>query len=327
MKDSIQTRCEQFIRNRDRIKENFGWENAYLYPLCAAIFTLNEKEAEGSLLKNCVGILKQQTGVFSGFRSIIKLPVVSIMAVSEEPDAALARTLRVYELLKENFMASHYLPVAAVAIAQLAEEQNYEYIARRTKEIYKEMKANHPMLTSGEDSAFAALLSLSQKPNEQLITGMEQCYEILKPNFFSGNAVQSLSQVLALGDGMAAEKCSKTLALFDRLKERGYKYGTSYELPTLGVLALSEGDVRDIVSDMMEADDFLAGQKGFGAFGVGKRQRLMYAGMLVQAEYLERNTLQTAAINGPISMIVAQQAAMCAAVAAAAAASSSSSSS
>ena len=73
-------------------------------------------------------------------------------------------------------MASHYLPVAAVAIAQLAEEQNYEYIARRTKEIYKEMKANHPMLTSGEDSAFAALLSLSQKPNEQLITGMEQCY-------------------------------------------------------------------------------------------------------------------------------------------------------
>ena len=53
----------------------------------------------------------------------------------------------------------------------------------------------------------------------------------------------------------------------------------------------------------------------------------MYAGMLVQAEYLERNTLQTAAINGTISMIVAQQAAMCAAVAAAAAASSSSSSS
>ena len=49
------------------------------------------------------------------------LPVVSIMAVSEEPDAALARTLRLYELLKENFMASHYLPVAAVAIAQLAD--------------------------------------------------------------------------------------------------------------------------------------------------------------------------------------------------------------
>lgn len=59
MKDSIQTRCEQFIRNRDRIKENFGWENAYLYPLCAAIFTLNEKEAEGSLLQNPHTILQQ----------------------------------------------------------------------------------------------------------------------------------------------------------------------------------------------------------------------------------------------------------------------------
>ena len=78
---------------------------------------------------------------------------------------------------------------------------------------------------------------------------------------------------------------------------------------------------------MAEVDGYLAGQKGFGAFGIGKRQRLMYAGMLVQGEYLEKNTLQTAAINGTLSLIIAQQVSMCAAVAATAAASSSSSSS
>ena len=42
----------------------------------------------------------------------------------------------------------------------------------------------------------------------------------------------------------------------------------------------------------------------------------MYTGMLVQGEYVKTGSLETAAINGTISMIVAQQAAMCAAVAA-----------
>lgn len=327
MKDSMQARCEQFIRSRDRIKETFGWENSYLYPLCAAVFTLHDKEADGDVLKSCVEVLKRQTGVFSNFRSMVKLPVASIMAVSKEPEGVLARTLQVYGLLKETFLSSCYLPVAAVAIAQLAQEREFESIAVRTRALYKQMKAEHPMLTSGEDSAFAALLSLSRKTDEQLISAMEKCYEILKPGFFSGNAVQSLSHVLALGEGREEEKCSKTLALYDRLKERGCKYGTSYELPTLGVLALSDGEVSEIVRDMAEVDGYLAGQKGFGAFGIGKRQRLMYAGMLVQGEYLEKNTLQTAAINGTLSLIIAQQASMCAAVAATAAASSSSSSS
>ena len=53
----------------------------------------------------------------------------------------------------------------------------------------------------------------------------------------------------------------------------------------------------------------------------------MYTGMLVQGEYVKTDGLETAAINGTISMIVAQQAAMCAAVAASTAAAASNSSS
>ena len=106
----------------------------------------------------------------------------------------------------------------------------------------------------------------------------------MKPQFFSGNAVQSLSHVLALGDGRAEEKCSRTLLLYDRLKERGYKYGTDYELPTLGVLALSESDLMEIVTEMTDTDDFLAKQKGLGNWSIGRKQRLMYTGMLVQGD-------------------------------------------
>ena len=83
----------------------------------------------------------------------------------------------------------------------------------------------------------------------------------------------------------------------------------------------------EIVTEMTDTDDFLAKQKGLGKWSIGRKQRLMYTGMLVQGEYVKAGSLETAAINGTISMIVAQQAAMCAAVAASTAAAASNSSS
>lgn len=118
------------------------------------------------------------------------------------------------------------------------------------------------------------------------------------------------------------------MELFTRLKEAGYKYGTSYELPTLGILSMSKADSCEIVRDMIEVDDWLSNQKGFGFLGsVSKKQRLMYAGILVQKDYFSEETMQTAAVNGTISLLVAQEAAMCAAVAASSAAASSGASS
>ena len=70
---------------------------------------------------------------------------------------------------------------------------------------------------------------------------------------------------------------------------------------------------------MMEADSFLAEQKGYGFWGVGKKQRLMHAAMIVSDEYVPHDTVDQAALTGTISLIIAQQIAMCAAVAASAA--------
>jgi hypothetical protein len=46
----------------------------------------------------------------------------------------------------------------------------------------------------------------------------------------------------------------------------------------------------------------------------------MYAGMVAQKDYLNEETMQAIAVNGTISLIVAQEAAMYAAVAASSAA-------
>ncbi len=323
MRNSLKTLCDDFIQNRDTIKRTFGWESTYLYPVCAAIFTDKRKKAEAGSLINCKEILKSETGLFSTFRSTSKLAMISMMAVDENPKGRLENALDAYISLKEFFWTSDYLPMVSMVIADLEEPEQYSKIAERTKKIYKLMKNEHPFLTSGEDCVFAALLALSEMTESQIVSETERCYQLLKPEFFSGNAVQSLSHVLALCEGTPESKCHRTMQIYHGLRARGYKYGTGYELATLGVLAMLPVEFEQIIQDVIDVDHFLSSQKGYGVFGPGKNQRMMHAAMLVVSDYMKEDknlAMSSAAISSTISLIVAQEAAMCAAIAASSAA-------
>ena len=321
MNERTLARCKNLIKNKETMKSAFAWEDGLTHLACAGIFINKEQTANEEMLLQCKDILKRNTGIFSNFKSTAKPMIVAMLAANENPQLRMERGLKVHDLLKEEFMSSVYLPIAAMIIAQYADEARYAELAQRTRRIYKQMRADHPFLTSGEDSTFCALMALLDKPDEVLLGDAEECYKILKNNFFSSNAVQSLSHVLAMCDGEPEIKCQKTMELFQKLKEAGHKYGTSYELPTLGVLAMADGNQDEIVAEMAEIDQWLSEQKGFGFFSsISAKQRLMYAGMIAQQDYINDKMMQSAAVNGVISLIVAQQAAMCAAITASAAA-------
>ena len=321
MNERTLARCKNLIKNKETMKSAFAWEDGLTHLACAGIFINKEQTANEEMLLQCKDILKRNTGIFSNFKSTAKPMIVAMLAANENPQLLMERGLKVYDLLKEEFMSSVYLPIAAIIIAQYADEARYAELAQRTRRIYKQMRADHPFLTSGEDSTFCALMALLDKPDEVLLGDAEECYKILKNNFFSSNAVQSLSHVLAMCDGEPENKCQKTMELFQKLKEAGHKYGTSYELPTLGVLAMADGNQDEIAAEMAEIDQWLSEQKGFGFFSsISAKQRLMYAGMIAQQDYINDKMMQSAAVNGVISLIVAQQAAMCAAITASAAA-------
>lgn len=320
MNERTLARCKNLIKNKETMKSAFAWEDGLTHLACAGIFINKEQTANEEMLLQCKDILKRNTGIFSNFKSTAKPMIVAMLAANENPQLLMERGLKVHDLLKEEFMSSVYLPIAAMIIAQYADEARYAELAQRTRRIYKQMRADHPFLTSGEDSTFCALMALLDKPDEVLLGDAEECYKILKNDFFSSNAVQSLSHVLAMCDGEPKIKCQRTMELFQKLKEAGHKYGTSYELPTLGVLAMADGNQDEIAAEMAEIDQWLSEQKGFGFFSsISAKQRLMYAGMIAQQDYINDKMMQSAAINGVISLIVAQQAAMCAAITASAA--------
>jgi len=328
MKAEIMRYCDLLIENRNRVKSVFRFDGGLIHLACAGICTAKGIAVDTAALAKCRDLLKANVGVFSNFRSTARAPIVTMLAVSDSPEEVLKHGLTVYELLKKDFLTSAYLPLVSMIIAQMAEASQYESIAARTRLIYKRMKSEHPFLTSSEDSALCALMALSDKPDDSLLGEAERCYWLMKQHFFSANAVQSLGHVLALCDGAVEMKCRKTLDLFEALRAAGCKYGTGYELPTLGVLAMSGGEPAEIAREIAEIDRWLSDQSGFGFFGsVSGKQRLMYAGIVAMQGNGGGDTLQTAAINGTISLIVAQQAALCAAIAASSAASAASASS
>ena len=327
MNEQLLERCYLFIKNRDAFKEAFPWENSSFYPICSSAFTDKGKLADVQTLKNTRELIKSRLSVFSNFRGASELPLISMLAVCDDPEKRLDGAIELYKDLKDHFFSSEYLPVAAVILSGEVEQNGYAEISARTRRIYDLMKKDHPFLTSSEDAVFAAIFSLSEKSDEILLDEAETCYTALKSKFSNRNALQSLSHVLALADDemrTASDKCRDTARLYDILKEKKQRYGTGYELSTLGTLSTLPGSLDEIACDLVEVSEFLKTQKGYGFWGTfGGQQRLMHAAMIVTGDRIGGSDAgRGAAINGTISMIAAQHAATCAAISVSIAASS-----
>lgn len=319
MKDTLQARCNQFIEARDIIKNTFRWESSYLPPVCANLFCAKDMLPEEEKLRACRDLINRNTGIFSSFRGNIRIPLACMLSMEADPEAKFRQAQELYQALKQHFYGSDYLALAAFL---LTDYDCTDERLSRGRRLYKMMKEEHPFLTSSEDSIFAVLMAWSAQNDETLIQNMEACYRILKERFHDSDCVQTMTHILAMEEGDAAAKCERVFTLYDAIERNGGKYGKHYELATLAALAMLKADPEELARGMMEADSFLAEQKGYGFWGVGNKQRLMHAAMLVSDEYVPHDTVDQAALTGTISLIIAQQIAMCAAVAASAAASS-----
>ena len=316
MKEALQALCESFIVNRDTVKRVYKIESDYVYPCCANVFTARGLGADEEMLQECKRIIKSQAGIFSNFRGSIEAPLACMMAAGKEPEQKMALAQEYYGLLKQYFWGSEYLTLVAVLLTDLADRLTVDEKIARGKEIYQRMKKEHPFLTSSEDSVFAVMLAFSQKDNDALIQDMEACYRLLKEKFSSSNCVQTVSHVLAMAEGTPEEKTDRLIRLFDAIRDAGGKYGKYHELATLAALSLQNGDLDEIVRDMLDADEFLSRQKGYGVFGFDRRARMMHAAMIVSDQFAPAGRTDAAALTSALSMIAAQQMAMVAIIAA-----------
>lgn len=326
MRESLQALCERFIENRETVKQAFRMESSYIYPVCANIFCARGVPADIDRLEAAKALIKEKTGIFSSFRGTVKPPVACMLSLRDDPSAMMEETLFCYDALKQRFWGSEYLALVAFLLADMTEPGEAAEKVERGRAIYERMKKEHPFLTSSEDSVFAVLMAFSPRTDDELVDDMEACYQTLRSRFPSGNALQSVSHVLALSEGEPQRKTDRLTALYDAVIEAGGKYGRHNELATLAAVSILTDDVKAVAADMMEIDAFLEQQKGYGMLGLDRRTRMMHAAMLASDEYMAGSVVQAATLRDAVAMaaaqqstialIAAQQAAMCAIIAA-----------
>ena len=324
MKDSLRILCDQFAANRQTVKSVFKMENSAIYPVCANLFCARGRTADADALVRAREVIKAHTGVFSGFRGNIRPALASLLAMSDRPEELMTRAVENYGQLKENFFGSEFLAMTAFLLADMGRDA--ADASAPGKALYRRMREEHPLLTGSEDSGFAVFLAMSGREEDALVSDMEQIYRQLRTRFRSGDSMQTVSHVLTLSPGDPEVKTQRLFDLYDAIGRAGGKYGKYYHMGTLAALSMLDADPDTLAADIMDVNAALEGQKGYGFFGLDRRDRLMHAAMIVSDEYTPRDTVDQAALTGTLSMILAQQMAVCAACAAAAASSASSSS-
>ena len=87
MKPELDKLCQEYISNRDAVKEAFRWGKSALHTVCANIFCARGNAADTERLKACRKIIKDSTGFRSKFRSKkVRSILAAMLSLQEKPE-------------------------------------------------------------------------------------------------------------------------------------------------------------------------------------------------------------------------------------------------
>lgn len=289
MNSEFTKKLELLAANKKAIDKGFYFEMGISQVVAGLLFASAGKEADIERMKEARAILKKKAGVFSAFRDATELVVLARMATAPDMERYIDDLIDVFNvLMKGKVFEDSYMVLTAMIIVDRGRKADAESIKNATNEIMRRMSKRHPILTSSEDLALAALLAMSGRDIDAVMNDMEECYVYTKKELklrAEANSIQALSQILALTEGDMKAKCDKVAELFAAFKEHGSKFGTYLEFPALGTLLDVQVPTEVLVPEIIEAADFLKKNKGFGGLSMDKKTRLMFAALLASEVY------------------------------------------
>ena len=289
MNSEFTKKLELLAANKKAIDKGFYFEMGISQVVAGLLFASAGKEADIERMKEARAILKKKAGVFSAFRDATELVILARMATAPDMERYIDDLIDVFNvLMKGKVFEDSYMVLTAMIIVDRGRKADAESIKNATNELMRRMSKRHPILTSSEDLALAALLAMSGRDIDAVMNDMEECYVYTKKELklrAEANSIQALSQILALTEGDMKAKCDKVAELFAAFKEHGSKFGTYLEFPALGTLLDVQVPTEVLVPEIIEAADFLKKNKGFGGLSMDKKTRLMFAALLASEVY------------------------------------------
>lgn len=308
----ITEKCDLLVNNRTAIAKKFSGENNLMCIAAGVIYTMADENVDIEKMAECRKLLKEQAGFFSELRKMAELIILSKMTLSEDPKKYVSDLKSVYDKVKNaKFKDSPYLVLACVIICDLGVSDDCDKIIEKAKEIMDRMEKEHPILTSKSDFSFIMFLALSYKDVDTILKDMEEGYDYLKNTYklnVTGNAMQGLCELLAVTYGEMQSKCDRVVRIYKTFKNHKSAYGSDAEFSTLGILADIDESPEKLVDEIIEAADYLKEQSGFTDKVSDRKQRLMYATLLV-ADVYSRNAdvLHNPLISNTLSILTTQR--------------------
>ena len=309
MNQTLQAKCDQLVAN-DRIIKKAGFlESTSLVKLGSLLYLFEGTTPDLERIKACRKILKSKVGFFSNFRGTLGFIVPIKMALADDPEAYIDYTIQIYQQLTEGRLFSgEMLAMSALAIADLCPAERAGEVVAKTREAYARLRKAHPILTNHYDMVLIALMCIVGSDVDVTLAEAEELYNDLHGRGLSGDASQASSMVLALIDGPAQQKAEVFMELYAALKAA--KHATPRN-DSMAIYAPFVGlDVpRDtIVADISEVDAWLKEQKGYGALGVGKTIRRLFAAAVALDTYEDGSAqAKTTASASAVAQSVVEQ--------------------
>lgn len=278
-----------FLENNAAIEKTRGaWGIENVQKKCSALtVTLKNKKIDVDRINSAVHIIKENTSVFSSFRSTNKLSTSVAISMEEDMESSLNKIISIYDKLKDEFFSNEYLAITSQIIFNSRYRINIDDAVKKTKSVYNHMKKNHRFLTGSEDTASAAIIAVTSSNFEETFNDIEECYKILKGKHISSrNNIQTLSHILSLINMPPKDKCEKVIEMYSALKKKKVPVD-DYYLPMLGIISFVTHNVKGFAEKVWEVSNELKSHKGFGALSLQSKLRNMIAAALVSMDYLD----------------------------------------
>ena len=140
MRESIKNKVDLLVSNKEKIEKAFKWGYSLMNIAAALVFTGENKEVDIERLKMCKQILKDNTSIFSSFRSYSEAVIVSKMANSADPEQFLNDVKIIYEKLKRNTLHDNsYLIQGAICIYEAGKMNEADMLSEKFWDIFTPM--------------------------------------------------------------------------------------------------------------------------------------------------------------------------------------------
>lgn len=306
MNEHLKNTADQMLERYLQLEKAFMWEHNLTLHFVALVLTQHNKEVNKETMKNAIEVINANTGLFSNYRGLYRLMLAGLMITeSDSVEGPFSRILQSEQYLKDaGFKQGTHMPIASYALYKTAAGEDPKSIAHRAREIYSNLKSNHPWLTSSDDYAMSILLV---KSNGDL-SRIEAAYSGLnRAGFYKGNELQHLSHILALSDkpiDTVIDECVKLKAL---LKENKLNLSMTF-YAALGIITLIHIEDPQISKDWIELSHYLNHQKKYK--WLGKGMNVLLASSLISDQWIKDTTaseVSKIAISISVESLIAAQ--------------------